>query len=284
MIDLSFSFRESSKAEKAFFMENSRRVKESDELSFLTGESLLGEKGSAIVRFEGKACKVEALSLEKSTIDGGEPAYRFMLYLIAYLLKSVHCVEWRGVEAHHEDYLKVVADFDGKIEGSGRIRQKYTAGVAEVDGAKTYFVEKRKKVYIKKLSKPKEKPVTLTMAETGLQIDIADVKSWICAEFGKMEYIVLEKDGEKYWLFPYESTDEAEKVFNVDGIFSEEELKTVRDWAREQVKNENSTLSRYFSKRRAEDEAENAEAAARREADRARFKANLERLKRRNDD
>ena len=269
MIDLSFRFSE-------------KRL--DDEAKIIEGESLLGEKGSATVRFEGKACKIEALSLEKSTIDGGEPAYRFMLYLISYLLKSVHRVEWRDVEAHHSDYLEVVADFDGKVDGSGRIRQKYTAGVAEVDGAKTYFVEKRKKVYVKKLSKPKEKPLKLKRAETGLSIDIADVESWASAEFGRMEYIVLEKDGEKYWLFPYESTDEAEKVFNVDGIFSEEELKTVRDWAREQVKNENSTLSRYFAQRRAEDEAENAEAAARREADRARFKANLERLKRRNDD
>lgn len=268
MIDLSFRFSEKGLA---------------DEAKIIEGVSFLGEKGSASVRFEGKACKVEALSLENSTIDGGEPAYRFMLYLIAYLLKSVHRVEWRDVEAHHEDYLKVVADFDGKIEGIGRIRQKYTAGVAEVDGAKTYFVEKRKKVYVKKLSKPKEKPLTLTKAETGLSLDIADVKSWGCAEFGKMEYIELERDGEKYWLFPYESTDEAEKAFNEDalksGVFSREELDAVRSWARTQVKDENSTLSRYFAKRRAEDETENAEAAARREAEMERFRANLEKLK-----
>lgn len=284
MIDLSFSFRESSKAEKAFFMKNSRRVKESDELSFLTGESWFDGRGIAAVRFEGDKCTIIDATLQESKVDEKESVARFLYYLVDHLLEKVHRVEWLGDEKHAADYVEVIADYDGKVVGTGRVRLEYSAGVAEVDGVKTYFVEKRKKVYVKKLSKPKEKPLTLTKAETGLSLDIADVKSWICAEFGKMEYIVLEKDSEKYWLFPYESTDEAEKVFNVDGIFSEEELKTVRDWAREQVKKENSTLSRYFAKRRAEDEAENAEAAARREADRARFKANLERLKRRNDD
>ena len=288
MIDLSFSFRESSKAEKAFFMENSRRVKESDELSFLTGESWFDGRGIAAVRFEGDKCTIIDATLQESKVDEKESVARFLYYLVAHLLEKVHRVEWLGDEKHMADYLEVIADYDGKVVGTGRVRLKYSAGVAEVDGVKTYFVEKRKKVYVKKLSKPKEKPLTLTMAETGLSLDIVDVKSWASAEFGRMEYIVLERDGEKYWLFPYECTDEAEKAFNEDalksGVFSREELDAVRFWAREQVKNENSTLSRYFAQRRAEDEAENAEAAARREADRARFKTNLERFKRRNDD
>lgn len=267
MIDLSFKFED-----------KSERFGE----SIIEGVSLLGEKGSATVRFVGGVCEIAALSLENSTIDDGEPAYRFMLYLIAHLLKSVHRVEWRDVEAHHEDYLKVVADFDGKIEGSGRIRQKYTAGVAEVDGAKTYFVEKRKKVYVKKLSKPKEKPLTLTKAETGLSLDIADVQSWDSAEFGLMEYIVLSREDEKYWLFPYNESDEAEKVFNEDlvkdGVFSSEELDEVRSWAKREVADEKSELSRLFSLRREQYKARCKALSERRKEDEERIKANLQKL------
>ena len=160
----------------------------------------------------------------------------------------------------------MIASFDRKVTGEGRIRTGYKAGVMNAAKDVLYFVEKHKKVFIKRLkNSKKEKPLPLPRSETGLPVDISDVEAWSTAEWGQMEYIVLSKGDETYCIFPEnkdQQTDEKhemERIWNFfgddyeDTCFTKEEIEAVREWMKVQMKDENSTLSRYFAQRRAED-------------------------------
>ncbi len=109
-----------------------------------------------------------------------------------------------------------------------------------------------------------------------------------------MEYIVLKKKKEEYCLFPSNNEEknvednhkdhEMEKIFNFfaddyeDTCFTKEEIETVRQWMNMQLKDENSTLSRYFAQRRLEDENHLKEFASRIQKDKIRRDENLARL------
>ena len=221
--------------------------------------------------------------------------YYFYEYLIYHLFNFAKRVEWKKVEPNlHEDFLKVIAYFDRKVAGEGRVRTVYKSDVIKDSDDIIYYVEQQKKVFIKRLNKPrkeKPEPLMLSRSETGLPVNISDVEAWSTAEWGQMEYIVLSKGNEIYCIF-LENKDpqtdekhEMERIWNFfgddyeDTCFTKEEIEAVREWMKMQLKDESSTLSCYFSQRRAEDEKHYKESASCIQENTARQKENLAQLK-----
>lgn len=217
--------------------------------------------------------------------------YFFYEYLIYHLFNFAKRVEWKKIEPNlQEDFLKLIAYFDRKVVGEGRVRTVYKADVIKDSDDIIYYVEQQKKVFIKRLNKPrkeKPEPLMLPRSETGLPVDISDVEAWSTAEWGQMEYIVLSKGDETYCIFPEnkdQQTDEKhemERIWNFlgddyeDTCFTKEEIEAVREWMNVQLKDENSTLSRYFAQRRAEDEKHHKDLVSRIQENTARQKENL---------
>lgn len=283
MIDLSFYFKESTDEEKTLFSEHSKVVKNlisnlSEgtqkvlDIRYFTGERW-NTSGVAAVLVDGKKCTILDVVMTASVSSDLSDVYHFYDSLIYYLFNFANHVEWKKCDnIHHNEFLEIVKNFDGKIFGDGRIRNVYKAGISDeknltdkTDAANSlqeaiYFVEQRKKVFIKTVKREKkEKPLSLPRSQTGLPVDISDVQSWVTAELGRMEYIVLKKDKEEFCLFPsdYKQEDDAreiEKFWNSnedeETCFTSKEIETVREWMHEQLKDENSTLSRYFAQRR----------------------------------
>ena len=266
MIDLSFHFRESSEEEKKQILDTLKDVLDVSNIRCFTGKRW-NNSGIAAVHIERNVCSILKVKMLDSVSTEFSDVCYFYEYLIYYLLDFAKRVEWKSCDSDlQNDFLQVIASFDRKVTGEGRIRTGYKAGVVNAAKDVLYFVEKHKKVFIKRLKKAKkEKPLPLPRRETGLPVDIVDVQSWTTAELGRMEYIVLKKNNEKYSLFPSSDDNqnaeilEAEKIWNFldddeDSCFTKEEIEAVREWMKSQLKNENSKLSRYFAQRHEEDE------------------------------
>lgn len=294
MIDLSFHFRESSEEEKKQILDTLKDVQDVSNIRCFTGKRW-NNSGIAAVLVERDVCTIlKVMMLDSVSTDFSDVCY-FYEYLIYYLLDFAKRVEWKSCDSDlQNDFLQVIASFDRKVTGEGRIRTGYKAGVVNAAKDVLYFVEKHKKVFIKRLKNPKKEkpePLMLPRSETGLPVDISDVEAWSTAEWGQMEYIVLSKGDETYCIFPEnkdQQTDEKhemERIWNffgddyVDTCFTKEEIEDVREWMKVQLKDENSTLSRYFAQRRAEDEKHYKELVSRIQENTARQKENLIQLK-----
>ncbi len=292
MIDLSFHFREASEEEKKQVLDTLKDVQDVSNIRCFTGKRW-NNSGIAAVHIERNVCSILKVKMLDSVSTEFSDVCYFYEYLIYYLLAFAKRVEWKSCDSDlQNDFLQVIASFDRKVTGEGRIRTGYKAGVVNAAKDVLYFVEKHKKVFIKRLKNPKkEKPLPLPRSETGLPVDISDVEAWSTAEWGQMEYIVLSKGDETYCIFPEnkgQQTDEnheMERSWNFfgddyeDTCFTKEEIEAVREWMKVQLKDENSTLSRYFAQRRAEDEKHYKELVSRIQENTARQKENLIQLK-----
>jgi len=294
MIDLSFHFRESSEEEKKQILDTLKDVLDVSNIRCFTGKRW-NNSGIAAVHIERNVCSILKVKMLDSVSTEFSDVCYFYEYLIYYLFNFAKRVEWKKVEPNlQEDFLKVIAYFDRKVVGEGRLRTVYKADVIKDSDDIIYYVEQQKKVFIKRLNKPrkeKPEPLMLPRSETGLPVDISDVEAWSTAEWGQMEYIVLSKGDETYCIFTEnkdQQTDEKhemERIWNFfgddyeDTCFTKEEIEAAREWMKVQLKDENSTLSRYFAQRRAEDENHYKELVSRIQENTARQKENLIQLK-----
>ena len=295
MIDFSFHFTEATEEEKQILDSDIKSQAPSNSyIRYFTGRRW-NNCGVAAVDVRGNVCTILKVKMQNDISTEFSDVYFFYEYLIYYIFNFAKRVEWKKVEPNfQEDFLKVIAYFDRKVVGEGRVRTVYKADVIKDSDDIIYYVEQQKKVFIKRLNKPKKEkpePLMLSRSETGLPVDISDVEAWSTAEWGQMEYIVLSKGDETYCIFPEnkdQQTDEKhemERIWNFfgddyeDTCFTKEEIEAVREWMKVQLKDENSTLSRYFAQRRAEDEKHHKELFSRIQKNTARQKENLIQLK-----
>ena len=294
MIDLSFRFRESTEEEKKLIFDILEDEQDFSNICCFTGKRW-NNRGVAAISIKGTVCTILNVKMQASASTVFSDIYYFYKSLIYQLFNFAKRIEWKKNESSlQDDFLKLIAYFDQNVNGEGRIRTCYKAGIVGEANDRLYYVEQHKKVFIKSLKTPrkeKSKPLVLLRRETGLPVDIADVQSWTTAELGQMEYIVLSKGDETYCIFPEnkdQQTDEKhemERIWNFfgddyeDTCFTKEEIEAVREWMKVQLKDENSTLSRYFAQRRAEDEKHYKELVSRIQENTARQKENLIQLK-----
>ena len=261
MIDFSFHFRESSEEEKKLILDSVMDVQDFSNIQCFTGKRWKNS-GIAAVSVMGNVCTILKVKMKDHISTEFSDIYHFYESLIFHLFNFTEKIVWKNADpTFQKDFLEVIAYFDKKVVGKERIRTVYKADVINKSDDMLYYVEKHKKVFIKCLNKPrKEKPLPLMLprSETGLPVDISDVDAW-----GKMEYIVLQKGDDTYCVFPENKDPQTDKKHEIESIwdffddyedtsFTKEEIETAREWMNEQLKDENSTLSRYFAQRRKE--------------------------------
>lgn len=292
MIDFSFHFSDSTEEEKRQILASLKNKEDFSNIRCFTGKRW-NNKGIAAVLIKGNVCSILNVKMSESTSTEFSDIYFFYEHLIYHLFNFAKRVEWkRNDQTLHNDFLEVIAVFDKKLVGEGRVCTVYNAGVLNEADDVFYYVEQHKKIFIRRLKNPRKEtqPLALLRNKTGLPVDISDVQAWDSPEFGRMEYIVLKKGKEKYSLFPSDKKEtknescENEKIWNFiddddDTSFTKEEIQAVRKWMTEQLKDENSTLSRYFAQRCAEDDKNLQEFSSRIQQDQVRRDENLARLK-----
>lgn len=261
MIDFSFHFRESSEEEKKLILDSVMDVQDFSNIQCFTGKRWKNS-GIAAVSVMGNVCTILKVKMKDHISTEFSDIYHFYESLIFHLFNFTEKIVWKNADpTFQKDFLEVIAYFDKKVVGKERIRTVYKADVINKSNDMLYYVEKHKKVFIKCLNKPrKEKPLPLMLprSETGLPVDISDVDAW-----GKIEYIVLQKGDDTYCIFSENKDPQTDKKHEIESIwdffddyedtsFTKEEIETAREWMNEQLKDENSTLSRYFAQRRKE--------------------------------
>ncbi len=292
MIDLSFHFRESTEEEKKLIFDSLRDVQDFSNIRCFTGKRW-NNSGIVAVALKGNVCTILNVIMQNGISTDFSDIYYFYEHLIYHLFNFAKRIEWKTADTNlQHEFLNVIAYFDRKVVGERRVRTVYKAGVINETDDIFYYVEKHKKVFIRRLNKPrKEKPLSLSRSETGLPVDISDVQSWSTPELGRMEYIVLKKDKEEYCLFPSENEvrkegiNEMERIWNFfctddeDTSFTKEEIASVREWMNIQLSDKNSTLSQCFAQRRAENEKHYKDLCSRIQENTARQNENLMQFK-----
>ncbi len=162
MIDFTFHFTESTEEEKQILDSNQKsQGLSSPNIRYFTGRRW-NNSGVAAVQMEVKFCTILDVKMQDDVSTEFSDVYYFYESLVWHLLTFVKCVEWKKIGSEqHEEFLKVIAAFDRKVVGEGRVRTAYNAGLVNVADGVLYYVVQKKKVFIRRLQKHrKDKLVT----------------------------------------------------------------------------------------------------------------------------